>query len=53
MLSGPEEQVKAHGPRVAKAMEGRGGGKGRFQGKVSKISNRGDALAELTERLAA
>lgn len=44
MLSGPADLVAALGPKVATVLEGRGGGKGRYQGKAEKISARGEAL---------
>lgn len=47
MLSGPEDKVKEVGPAMAKIMNGKGGGKGRFQGKVQAISKRDEAFAEL------
>jgi hypothetical protein len=47
MLSGPEDKVKLAGPSIAKIMNGKGGGKGRFQGKVAAISKRDVAVAEL------
>lgn len=44
MLSGPEAMVAELGPAVAQKLEGRGGGKGRYQGKVSKLSAREEAF---------
>jgi len=49
MLSGPPDSVAELGPQVAKILEGRGGGKGRYQGKVEKISARGEALKLLQQ----
>ena len=39
MMSGPEGLVKQLGPVAATAMDGRGGGKGRFQGKVKNAGS--------------
>lgn len=52
MLSGPADRVAELGPKVAVILKGRGGGKGRFQGKAEKISARGEALAMLREAMA-
>jgi misacylated tRNA(Ala) deacylase len=42
LVAGPEARVKATGPQVAAALEGRGGGaKGRFQGKAARVDLRG------------
>lgn len=49
MLSGPADRVSELGPKVASILQGRGGGKGRYQGKAEKISARGDALGMLRE----
>jgi alanyl-tRNA synthetase len=44
LVAGPEERVAAWGPRVAEALEGRGGGaRGKFQGKAARVDRR-DAL---------
>lgn len=47
MLAGPPDTVKALGPKVAEVLEGRGGGKGRFQGKVASVSKHPEALEML------
>jgi misacylated tRNA(Ala) deacylase len=52
MLVGPADQVKECGPKVAALLEGRGGGKGRFQGKVSKVSKYPEAIALLEAAVA-
>mmetsp|Transcript_21158 Transcript_21158/g.55076 ORF Transcript_21158/g.55076 Transcript_21158/m.55076 type:complete len:465 (-) Transcript_21158:25-1419(-) len=49
MLAGPPGAVSEMGPKVAALLEGRGGGKGRFQGKVAKVSKHGDAVHMLEE----
>ena len=55
MMSGPEGLVKQLGPLAATAMEGRGGGKGRFQGKVKNAGSdaRTAALAAIEAKLQA
>jgi len=52
MLSGPPDLVAELGPKVGAILEGRGGGKGRYQGKAEKISNRPEALDMLRKSLA-
>ncbi|CAE8717559.1 unnamed protein product [Polarella glacialis] len=51
MLSGPPELVAKLGPGVAEVLQGRGGGKGRYQGKAEKISARGEAIAMLQQAM--
>lgn len=52
-LAGPPALVDTASAGVAKALEGRGGGKsGRFQGKCQKLGAAGDALAAATSALA-
>ncbi|CAL4154820.1 unnamed protein product [Meganyctiphanes norvegica] len=43
VLHGPQELVSALGPKLCEILDGRGGGKNRFNAKVNKISKRGDA----------
>ncbi|KAH3699280.1 alanyl-tRNA editing protein Aarsd1-B-like [Dreissena polymorpha] len=44
MLSGPEGIIKELGPKVMELLEGKGGySQSRFQGKASKLQNRGKA----------
>lgn len=46
LILGPAERVSSVGPKVAKLLEGRGGGKGgRFQGKASRLEHRAQALS--------
>jgi len=52
MLSGPADVVAELGPKVATILEGRGGGKGRFQGKAEKIAKRTEALDMLRKATA-
>lgn len=52
MLSGPAGAVAELGPEVAKILQGRGGGKGRYQGKAEQIGARAEALALLKEAAA-
>ncbi|XP_064030162.1 alanyl-tRNA editing protein Aarsd1-like isoform X4 [Pogoniulus pusillus] len=50
LLSGPVEAVENLGPRVAELLGGKGAGKrGRFQGKATKMSRRGEVQALLQE----
>ncbi|NXX82278.1 AASD1 protein, partial [Urocolius indicus] len=50
LLAGPVEAVENLGPRVAELLEGKGAGKrGRFQGKATKMSRRGEVQALLQE----
>ncbi|XP_068274587.1 putative protein PTGES3L isoform X1 [Nyctibius grandis] len=50
LLAGPVEAVENLGPRVAELLGGKGAGKrGRFQGKATKMSRRGEAQALLQE----
>ncbi|KFQ51578.1 Alanyl-tRNA editing protein Aarsd1, partial [Pelecanus crispus] len=50
LLAGPVEAVEHLGPRVAELLGGKGAGKrGRFQGKATKMSRRGEAQALLQE----
>ncbi|NXN28678.1 AASD1 protein, partial [Nycticryphes semicollaris] len=52
LLAGPVEAVENLGPRVAELLEGKGAGKrGRFQGKATKMSRRGEVQALLQEFL--
>eukprot|EP00040_Diaphanoeca_grandis_P012798 m.64749 g.64749 ORF g.64749 m.64749 type:complete len:468 (+) comp23473_c0_seq1:80-1483(+) len=51
MLSGADDVVKQLGPIAAVAMGGKGGGKGRFQGKVTNIDGRDVAIGELEAAL--
>ncbi|XP_054252723.1 alanyl-tRNA editing protein Aarsd1-like isoform X2 [Indicator indicator] len=52
LLAGPVEAVENLGPRVAELLGGKGAGKrGRFQGKASKMSRRGEVQALLQEFL--
>eukprot|EP00747_Dinoflagellata_sp_TGD_P217669 gnl/TRDRNA2_/TRDRNA2_90037_c1_seq1.p1 gnl/TRDRNA2_/TRDRNA2_90037_c1~~gnl/TRDRNA2_/TRDRNA2_90037_c1_seq1.p1 ORF type:complete len:310 (+),score=78.36 gnl/TRDRNA2_/TRDRNA2_90037_c1_seq1:62-931(+) len=53
MLSGPEAAVAELGPKVAEIMKGRGGGKGRYQGKVENVAARREALELLRSSAAA
>eukprot|EP00041_Stephanoeca_diplocostata_P011841 m.196485 g.196485 ORF g.196485 m.196485 type:complete len:445 (+) comp18693_c0_seq2:189-1523(+) len=48
MLCGPADIVKVAGPKAAAIMSGRGGGRGRYQGKVTKLSARKEAIEILT-----
>ena len=49
-LCGPDQVVNIYGKKVAALVEGKGGGKkGRFQGKLKKLSNRGGIGAILAE----
>ncbi|MDX9721442.1 MAG: alanyl-tRNA editing protein [Myxococcota bacterium] len=53
LVAGPEALVKAHGARVAQALEGKGGGSGgRFQGKAERIDARETAAEMLRAALA-
>ena len=46
LILGPAGRVSSVGPKVAKLLEGRGGGKGgRFQGKASRLEHRAQALS--------
>ncbi len=47
VLLGEPDWVAARGPRLAEALEGRGGGRGRYQGKAARLDKRGEALALL------
>ncbi|NWI14432.1 AASD1 protein, partial [Crypturellus soui] len=48
LLAGPAEAVEKLGPRVAELLEGKGAGKrGRFQGKATRMSRRGEVQALL------
>uniref|UniRef100_A0A8B9E509 Threonyl/alanyl tRNA synthetase SAD domain-containing protein n=1 Tax=Anser cygnoides TaxID=8845 RepID=A0A8B9E509_ANSCY len=50
LLAGPVEAVENLGPRVAELLGGKGAGKrGRFQGKATKMSRRGEVEALLQE----
>ncbi|XP_074892734.1 alanyl-tRNA editing protein Aarsd1-like isoform X1 [Buteo buteo] len=50
LLAGPVEAVENLGPRVAELLGGKGAGKrGRFQGKATKMSQRGEVQALLQE----
>ncbi|XP_009894207.1 PREDICTED: alanyl-tRNA editing protein Aarsd1-like, partial [Charadrius vociferus] len=50
LLAGPAEAVENLGPRVAELLGGKGAGKrGRFQGKATKMSRRGEVQALLQE----
>ncbi|NWI51173.1 AASD1 protein, partial [Calyptomena viridis] len=50
LLAGPVEAVENLGPRVAELLGGKGAGKrGRFQGKATKMSHRGEVQALLQE----
>jgi len=50
MLSGPADLVAKLGPKVAEAMDGKGGGgKGRYQGKVQNVAYRQCAVALMHE----
>ncbi|KAF1663617.1 Alanyl-tRNA editing protein Aarsd1, partial [Aptenodytes patagonicus] len=50
LLAGPVEAVENLGPRVAELLGGKGAGKrGRFQGKATKMSRRGEVQALLRE----
>ncbi|KAM6107985.1 LOW QUALITY PROTEIN: uncharacterized protein FYW35_010849 [Pterocles gutturalis] len=50
LLAGPAEAVENLGPRVAELLGGKGAGKrGRFQGKATKMSGRGEVQALLQE----
>ncbi|NXH11935.1 AASD1 protein, partial [Bucco capensis] len=50
LLAGPAEAVETLGPRVAELLGGKGAGKrGRFQGKASRMSQRGEVQALLQE----
>jgi len=52
LLAGPAEVVKTVGPRVATALEGRGGGRpGRFQGKAARLDQLPGLLASLVSEL--
>ncbi|PKU41279.1 hypothetical protein llap_8427 [Limosa lapponica baueri] len=52
LLAGPVEAVENLGPRVAELLGGKGAGKrGRFQGKATKMSRRGEVQALLQEFL--
>lgn len=53
MLSGPAGSVAQLGPKVATILEGRGGGKGRYQGKAENIAKRTEALEMLRKAVAA
>ena len=47
MVVGPKEVTAAVGPAVAAVLEGKGGGKGTYQGKASNVGNRGEAFEVL------
>lgn len=47
LMVGPAERVAQLGPAAAAAMDGRGGGKGRFQGKVKNVRAAGDFVRTL------
>ena len=47
LVAGPEDWVRETGPRVATGLEGRGGGKGRFQGKAQRLGERERVLGTL------
>lgn len=50
LLAGSAEAVENLGPRVAELLEGKGAGKrGRYQGKATKMSRRGEVQALLEE----
>ncbi|XP_062451769.1 alanyl-tRNA editing protein Aarsd1-like isoform X1 [Rhea pennata] len=50
LLAGPVEAVENLGPRVAELLGGKGAGKrGRFQGKATRMSRRGEVHALLQE----
>uniref|UniRef100_A0A8C3L9E3 Threonyl/alanyl tRNA synthetase SAD domain-containing protein n=1 Tax=Chrysolophus pictus TaxID=9089 RepID=A0A8C3L9E3_CHRPC len=50
LLAGSVEAVENLGPRVAELLEGKGAGKrGRYQGKATKMSRRGEVQALLQE----
>ncbi|KFO97557.1 Alanyl-tRNA editing protein Aarsd1, partial [Calypte anna] len=50
LLAGPVEAVENLGPRVAELLGGKGAGKrGRFQGKATQMSRRGEVQALLQE----
>ncbi|NXS96387.1 AASDB protein, partial [Jacana jacana] len=52
LLAGPVEAVESLGPRVAELLGGKGAGKrGRFQGKATQMSRRGEVQALLQEFL--
>lgn len=51
MLSGPTELVVDWGPKFAAAMDGKGGGKGRYQGKVAKLHGRNKVLEDAKREL--
>ncbi|NXU52578.1 AASDB protein, partial [Turnix velox] len=52
LLAGPVEAVENLGPRVAELLGGKGAGKrGRFQGKATKMSQRGEVQALLQDFL--
>ena len=40
LLSGPEAWVSTEGPRIAERLQGRGGGRGRYQGKAARVDLR-------------
>ena len=46
-LCGEQALVNKHGKEVANALDGRGGGKTAFQGKVKDLSKLGEALSKL------
>ncbi|MCB9764748.1 MAG: alanyl-tRNA editing protein [Alphaproteobacteria bacterium] len=49
LIDGDEALVRAKGPQIAAALEGRGGGaRGRYQGKAARVDRRDEALALLT-----
>lgn len=43
LLHGPQDVVSALGPKLCEILDGRGGGKNRFNAKVNKLSKRGEA----------
>jgi len=52
LLAGPADAVKTVGPRVAAALEGRGGGRpGRYQGKAARLDQLPVLLASLASEL--
>ena len=51
-LAGEEALVQAHGPAIATALDGRGGGKKAYQGKVKDLSKVNEALAQLRAAIA-
>ncbi|XP_069041908.1 alanyl-tRNA editing protein Aarsd1 isoform X3 [Lepisosteus oculatus] len=52
LLAGPAETVDSLGPRVAETLDGKGAGKrGRYQGKASRMAQRGEAELLLLEYL--